>query len=303
MIRRFFTKDKLEPVDTALNIGWKLTLAVGTLVLLLYCAAEGVMPDGTSAGGVLLLVFAVLGFGFVLTVGSAYGALSMLWALRILIAGGNRLLIKRGKPTASMRPALMSPGLATAISPICFAVFASGAGLAWFHGNSRAIGIVSFFMITGFLLLCFFGTNSPKESRIQWRLVFTGIGSALFVALSAVNPHLLDVTMGMLGIRALPNDAVIVAKTDRDNLVAWTKLHGITLRSCAIDGTDQWVIQNGIAVWHGLGSTSYVRIQEGPESLDKSVLVPVPSNGLTVLRQRNAGYRCPSSGERQTATS
>lgn len=288
---RYTTKERLEPVDLLLNISWKLTLSVGALVLICYCALEGVIPDGVTAGDALLLVFSVLSFGAILAVGTFYGALSTLWLLRAILAIGNSILKRRGRPTASLHKALDSWFVWGAVSGLCFVVFAVMFYVIWVNGNRRMVDIIVFFPLAGFLMVCFFGTVPPDGKRMGWRMATVAFVAAFYVASNFGRAPLLDLTMGVLGVRTLPNDALIVGKDYRDRMESWATLYGIPLQSCAIAGANQWLLQNAVGVWHGIGATSYVRISATSGDA-KSLLIPVAAKDLTVLRQRKAAYRC-----------
>lgn len=61
----YLHSERLEGIQSLLTIGLKLMLAMGSLVVIVYCGAEGILPDGFSFGDAFVLVCSILSFSVV----------------------------------------------------------------------------------------------------------------------------------------------------------------------------------------------------------------------------------------------
>jgi hypothetical protein len=83
----------------------------------------------------------------------------------------------------------------------------------------------------------------------------------LFSSLALSPPALLNMTMGMLGIRSLSNQLVTMSDADHIQLAQVVRLNNLKVSFCKLPA-DQWGSLDVRAIWYDLGNTSFVRIYD-----------------------------------------
>lgn len=290
-------REPLDLTQTLIGICLKLLLALGTLLVMVYCAAEGVLPDGFSVADAFVVVGIVLSFGFITVVGTAYGAISTFWLLMLVVRGGNALLRKFGKEGATATYAYgLDPGwmhfVGSATAFIVFGIVAIGVRSPI---DTRLSGTIAFFMEYGFLLLCVVAATPRTGKRLGWKLSAALLFSAVFLAANTTHPSLLNMSTGMLGIRSLPGDAVVVSDDAKKAIEQVAAAYGLSLRTCALTESKQWILKDARAVWHGVGATSYLRVFNTETETSASLLLPVERKSVVVYRRDGKNLVCRSS--------
>lgn len=201
-------------------------------------------------------------------------------------------MARKGKPEAKFIGGIAIGWPQALASLFAFALF--GLVAVYTHGASdmRLQGTILFFMSYGFLLVCAFAIVPPNGKRIGWKFGGLLVIATLFLASNAARPALLNYSMGMMGLRSFPGDAVIVSEAVKQNVEGIASAYGISLRACELHGLKQWILRDGRAVWHGVGTTSYLRIFDAAADGTHSVLIPVDRKSVTVIRRDHATLIC-----------
>lgn len=284
------SKELLEQLKEIISIGRTTVVVIGVLVLFFYCISERVMPDGLSLGDALLLILIALGFGIIVLVGTLYGAITTLWFVQLLVSGVNRL--KPAAPPTTLRPALRGFQIVSVLCCVIFVIagFASysvGGSIGW-----QVLRTILFFPLVGFVLLLVFGVTNPasKLPGLRWSL-----GFAVLIFLSgmiATKPALLDLTMITMGIRSSPGALIVVSDSDHERLDELARQSGLTLEFCQLPRSSQWGTRDARAIWHGIGSTSWIKLLDRDTDGKDSLLVPIPRTSLEVIRPENVSLTC-----------
>ena len=257
-------------------------------------SAEGILPDGFSFADAFVVVGIVLSFGFIIVVGTAYGAISTFWLLMLVMRGGNALVRKFGKEGAKYANGLEPGWMHFGGSVAAFIVFGIVAIEVRSPIDTRLFGTIAFFMENGFLLLCVFAVAPRTEKRLGWKLSAILLASTVFLAANTTRPTLLNMSMGMLGIRSLPGDAVVVSDDAKKAIEQIATAYGLRLRTCALTESKQWILTETRAVWHGVGATSYLRIFDTETQTSASLLLPVERKSVVVYRRNGVSLVCRS---------
>ncbi|MFM0414373.1 hypothetical protein [Paraburkholderia aromaticivorans] len=285
------TKEHLEYAKQLLGVTWTSILTIGGLVVISYCWSEGFLPDGLSFGDAFLLGYASFSFAVILVVGALFGALCALWLVTSLVWAGNRYRRKKGLPEAEMRTQVRGAFY------VCLSVIAT-AGLAtlviMLPGpiDMHFRGTAGFFFLVGFAGLCLMGVKAPQRQPVT--LIVAGwIGCLLVtVAMIGTRPALLNISMGMVGIRSLPAHLVAVGDAEHDQLAQVAKINNLSVKFCQLPETKQWATFDARTVWNGVGTTAYIRLMDKSTGGSRTVLVPVKRDGVEVLRGENLRFVC-----------
>ena len=285
------TKEHLEYAKQLLGVTWTGILTIGGLVVISYCWSEGFLPDGISFGDAFLLGYASFSFVVILAVGALFGALCALWLVTGIVWVGNWYRRKKSLPEAEMRPQVSGKfyvclSVITTASLVTLVIMLPG------PIDMHLRGTAGFFFLVGFAGLCFMGVKAPQ--RQPTTLMVAGwIGCLLVVvALIGTRPALLNISMGMVGIRSLPAHLVAVGDAEHDQLAQVAKINNLTVKFCQLPDTKQWATFDARAVWNGIGNTAYIRLMDKGTAGLRTVLVPVKKDGVEVLRGENLRFVC-----------
>lgn len=287
-------KDSLEYWHTTSGLVFKIAVAAGGLLMMVYCIGEGVLPENVALGDSVFLIWCLVSFGFVSIVGTFYGAAASLWIICMMLKLGNAFQRLRGKSQAKFVEQLRSGPIIYAASPLCFSVFLLVAITTDARADIRLAETMGFFVLFGGFLVMAFGVIPVDGERISWRLGVLIIGGVLVMAAVGTRPALLNVTMSMLGVRSLPGEAVVISDSERARIAGYAKLYGIDVAFCELSGTGQAAISDAYVVWHAVGATSFVRLAAAPKSFNKGIVVPTPRKDLTVIGRDQLTPECRS---------
>lgn len=300
-------KEVLEVFQILISVAWKGILAVGATLVVLYCASEGFLPDGFSLGDAFLLVYVSFGFGVLAFVGTLYGAIAMLWFARAVIYLSNRSASKKGKPQTLLHRWLSDRFLIFVASPAVFIAFVVGIFLIDGAKDMRPREIFAFFLVCGFLTIAIFGisqreneaseaasTPAPEQAanRYKPRMKVVTYAALILLLMIALRPAILNFTMGMLGVRSLPKDLVVVNQKTRDHLIQLANHSKISIRFCPLAESNEWASRDIRSVWGGVGSKAYLRLMDIKSAADRSILVPVARDSVEVVRAERVGFEC-----------
>ncbi|AJX93923.1 hypothetical protein ISJ10_23245 [Burkholderia pseudomallei] len=276
------SKDHLESLKIVANFGQASVIVAGVLLAFFYCAAERITPSGLSLGDVFSLVIITLGFGVLMIVGCGYGILATIFPLQCLI-----WVIERRNRQPAQRieviPALQGKGTAL-MSIFLLALF-----LLLIYGlhagapDLNASRTLSFFPIFGFFLNFVFSTRWPAGrslaplSRIALAIALLG------AIIGSVHPALLNFTMTIIGVRSEPAALIVVDKDEHARLEELAKQNGLDIRFCKLSATDSWATRDARAIWHNIGSTSYIRLLDRTTNGQRNLRVPIAQDHLNVV--------------------
>jgi hypothetical protein len=231
-----------------------------------------------------LFVLAIIGLG--------YGAFSALWIVRSLVAIRNWRLRRKGEVADFTLYSNFDGRFMIFMSFLVWLPFAWLLIRADGAPDMRLHGTLGYFMLAGFLLVLFFGvcssTNRPQSPRLRASL----IAMLLFSSLAVTRPALLNMTMGTLGIRSLPNQLVAMSDADHIQLAQVARLNNLKVSFCKLPDTNQWGSLDVRAIWYDVGNTSFVRIYDSSSEGRRSVVVPLDRKSVEVIRGENVRFTC-----------
>ncbi|TDQ83483.1 hypothetical protein [Paraburkholderia silvatlantica] len=285
------TKEQLEYVKAFLGVVWIGILIIGGFVVVSYCWSEGFLPDGISFGDAFLLGYASFSFAVILVIGALFGSTCAFWLVAAILWIGNRYRKKRGLAEAEFRDQFKGK------FNLCMSVVVTiplAAVVIMLPGpiDMHLQGTAAFFFLLGFAGLCFFGVKAPQRQPMGLK-VASWVGFLLVVvAMIGTRPALLNISMGMVGIRSLPSNLVAIGDSEYGQLSQVAKINNLNIKFCRLQETQQWGTFDARAVWNGIGTTSYVRLMDENSKGGRTVLVPVKKDGVEVLRGDNMRFVC-----------
>ncbi|KWO52351.1 hypothetical protein [Burkholderia ubonensis] len=286
------SKEYLESVKLIAGLIQAAVIVIGILVSFLYCAAETITPSGLSLGDVFSIVIITLGFGIVVMLGSAYGMFAAVFPLQCLLwlaEHRNRQPIQRIEIIPSLQgkwTAFMSASLLAIFLLLIYAVH--GKNLPDFSA-ARTFG---FFPILGFFLLFILCTSWPS-GRTPAPLHRAFLATVITVAVTiVVRPALLDFTMTVIGIRSAPSELIVVNKAEHARLEELAKQNSLDIRFCALPGSDSWATRDARAIWHNIGSKSYIRLLDRATNGQRNLRVPIAQDHLDVIGTESKASIC-----------
>ncbi|MBJ9616333.1 hypothetical protein KTE49_11565 [Burkholderia multivorans] len=285
------SKDHLESVKLIANLVQASIVVAGILIAFFYCTGERITPSGLSLGDVFSLVIITLGFGTVMVVGCGYGMLATIFPLQCLIwviERRNRQPAQRIEMISALQgkgPALMSIFLLALFLLLIYELHAAAPGF-------NASRTLSFFPIVGFFLNFALCTRWPaalshtRLSRIALAIALMGM------IMGCVHPELLDLTMTIIGIRSEPAALIVVDNEEHTRLEQLAKQNGLDVRFCALSASDSWATRDARAVWHNIGSTSYIRLLDRATGGERNLRVPIGQDHLNVVSTEGGTSFC-----------
>ncbi|CAG9256070.1 conserved membrane hypothetical protein [Burkholderia diffusa] len=289
------SKEQTEQLKNLLSIAQASVVVIGVLVVFLYCASENITPDGLSLGDAFFLIWIALGFGFMLVVGTQLGLMVALIPAKWFLAFIDRL--NGGRTSHQLTPYFQEPFLRLGSGFGLFAI-ALGVVLAVVTKTTFdwvAIRTGGFFVLYGGALLvsCFARNTKRQPIRAYSGLTMLALASSMFiVCLGSIKPELLNYTMQLMGIRSEPRALLVVSSTDHDRLDELAKQSGISMDFCKLPRSNSWGTLDARAVWHGIGTTSYVKLLDSITDGRRNLLVPIPRANLEVVRPKLVSLTC-----------
>ncbi|WP_261527635.1 hypothetical protein [Burkholderia multivorans] len=110
--------------------------------------------------------------------------------------------------------------------------------------------------------------------------------------MGCVHPELLDLTMTIIGIRSEPAALIVVDNEEHTRLEQLAKQNGLDVRFCALSATDSWATRDARAVWHNIGSTSYIRLLDRATGGERNLRVPIGQDHLNVVSTEGGTSFC-----------
>ncbi|HKT29464.1 hypothetical protein [Dyella sp.] len=277
------SKEVLEKTKEIIFILRSIIAASGVLIVFFYCYTEHIIPDGMSFGDVIFLIFMALGFGALFVFGVFYGLVVAFAPWRGLLWLVNKT---RRDPAASpwKIPPFLDGGVFMVVSLLCLILFLLSGIESKASPDARWLGTLSYFALCGFLLLVIFGANHPSKYRLSVRLSMAIVIAIFLGLLPLTKPALLNITMTSLGIRSQQGALVLVSKDDYDRLTDLATQNGFIIDLFQFPHSSQWGMRGARVIWHGIGSTSYVRLMDKNSNDERALLVPIPRADLEVIR-------------------
>lgn len=94
-------KEKTEAWNGIATLTYKVAIALGAIVTLIYMFRISYFPTGLTPGEVIFFVFIALAFGFVSAILLVYGTFSALWLSQFLTHGTRLFVFRNWKPRSS----------------------------------------------------------------------------------------------------------------------------------------------------------------------------------------------------------
>lgn len=289
------SKEQTEQLKNLLSIAQTSVVVIGVLIIFLYCAAENFTPDGLSLGDAFFLIWIALGFGIMLVFGTQLGLILALIPIKWFLAFIDRL---NGGRTSNQLLTFFQERFFLVASVFGWFGIAFGVVLAVVTRTTfdwTAIRTGGFFVLYGGMLFIFCFTRDTKRQPIRVHsamttLVLTGLmfGSCL----GMVRPELLNYTMQFMGIRSESGALLVVSSTDHDRLDELAKQSGISINFCKLPRSSSWGTLDARAIWHGIGSTSYVKLLDSATEGARNLLVPIPRANLEIVRPKMISLTC-----------
>lgn len=289
------SKEQTEQLKNLLSIAQAAVVVIGVLVVFLYCAAENITPDGLSLGDAFFLIWVALGFGFMFVVGTQLGVMVALIPTKWLLAFVDRL--NDGRTSNQLLPFFQEPFLRLGSG---FGLFSIALGVVLAVVTKTAFDWVAirtggFFVLYGgmLLVLCFTRNTKREALRTYSGLTMLALASSMFIfCLGIVRPELLNYTMQLMGIRSEQGALLVVSSTDHDRLDELARQSGIRIDFCKLPLSSSWGTLDARVIWHGIGTTSYVKLLDSGTEGRRNLLVPIPRANLEVVRPQMISLAC-----------
>ncbi|AIY43005.1 hypothetical protein LT85_3847 [Collimonas arenae] len=276
----------------------KLILAIGVVLVFVYCFSEGFSITGLSISDVFLFTYVAFSFSAIYTIGIIFGGFTTLWFINGLAWLFNRR--KNKKSEAIVYPLLT--GYNT-VSLFLF-VLAVAAGILLKVDpvgrlNADYSTAIFYFISTGFFVCLIFGIRiTEPENALSKKM---GVLIVLLVAIAyivLIHPALLNLTMSQMGIRSKSSDVILLDSESYKKTISVAKLYGIPVKACQIPGQSTWVVEHLNVIWNFFGDKSYLEIfqvNQNTGNIFKSRQFFVPKTGVDIIRGGNQDLRCPMS--------
>lgn len=287
-------KSLTDAIESSLALAWKVVIALGGLVLVAYCYFESIMPEGLSLGDAFFLASASFSFACIALIGVGCGAFAALWLLKLIVVVRNHRLAARGLPPASRLHRFVDSGSMMLMS---FFVALPFAYLLIFvrdqTPDGRMHATLMFFATVGAFASIIFLIVPAQAQRRDVRFTVSICAMAVFGALVATRPALLNLAMVNLGVRSAPGQMLLFSNAEHDELAAIADASGVKVSFCKLPGTAMWGTRAVRAVWYGVGNSSYVRLFDEANA-SRDVLVRVDRTAMEVLRGDKTDFKCIS---------
>ncbi|WP_053572588.1 hypothetical protein [Caballeronia cordobensis] len=286
-------KSLIDVIQASFSTAWKAVLLLGGAVLIAYCYFEGIVPEGLSLGDAFFLASAAFSFTCIALIGIGFGAFAALWALKLFVVANNFRLKRCGKPPAALLHRAVDNGATVFMSLIVTLAFGSTLVLLKDQSpDARMHATLLFFAAAGLIggiLLLIVPTEAQRPSI---RLTVSFLAMTIFGLLVATRPALLNLAMVNLGVRSAPGQVVLFSDAEHTQLAAIATASGVKVQFCKLPTTDKWGTRDARAVWHGVGSSSYVRLFDETNG-SRDVLARANRADVEVIRGERAGFDCP----------
>lgn len=274
-----------KSIDVKLISDWitlllKIGGGIGALLLVAYAAKEHFFYDLTSFATVSLLLLMALAFSFLVIAASLYSAVSFVWLVALLFWIISRLSYQwlGHQPRVRLRPAISKWRIGFSV-----VLFLLLAGTVSTSKQPTNWPLVLWAVSIGFLISSAVCTEPivPASAnvflqRILMILVLLIVMPFMF---RGVFTYLLDRSMILLNFRSDPNQYVVLGEQSYRQVSALANTAGIQVSSCELR-KDMWLLRGVILVWHGTGTTSYLRITGRS---GQSLLIPLPSSEVGAI--------------------
>jgi hypothetical protein len=281
-LRETLNKVDVKQVSDWITLLLKITSGSGALLLVIYAAKEHFFYDLSSLAAITLLLLAVLAFSLLTAAVGLYGFWILLWVFTVffLLARcvaqffGQQLQCRLRRYPVWWYYQIVSIMLFVAVVPII------GVGK---HPLNFYIPLLLWGAVSGLVIFVLVvlepitGTPSITETRNR----FLGAVATPFVLLLMFGPlgYMLDRSMVLLSLRTEEDEFITVTAASYQTVAALANVQGIQLSSCEIR-KDLWLLRGAALVWHGIGTTSYLRIKG---EADRSLLIPLPSADVAAI--------------------
>jgi len=292
-------KEMLEQMKSLGSLARSAIVSMGVALFFVYCWSEHILPDGLSIGDALLLILIALGFGVVLVFGIVYGAVVAIWFIRLLSwFGKSRLGHYVGiKSVRSLHPSMMSLD-ALICSILCAFVFTVLAVGAYIHTSPDDLGLertLWFFPACGLFLLIVFATTSEVQQPLTMKFKAALGAGLVFAFLLSFRPVLLNMTFMAFGLRSNPAALIVISADEHARLEGLAKQSGLHVDFCQLPDSPKWATLNARAIWHGIGTTSYLSLIDQGSSGNRTLTVPVPRSDVEIIHPSHVTLTCKGS--------
>lgn len=294
------SEEQTEKLKSLLSIAQTSIVVLGVLVVFFYCATENITPDGLSLGDAFFLIWIALGFGFMLVLGTLLGVTVVQIPTNWFLTFINRL--NKGRTSHQLHSFFQDPFLRMG-SFFSLLGIALGSVLAVMTKTTFDWGLIraaGFFCIYGFVLLVWCFVSNTKRPTLPvyngLRLLTVSILAFCF-SFAIVRPELLNYTMERMGLRSESGALLVISSADHDRLDELAKQGGISIEFCKLPRSSSWGTLDVRVIWHGIGTTSYVKLLAPNTDGRRNLLVPIPRENLVIIRPRMISLVCKDGRE------
>jgi hypothetical protein len=276
-----FRKLDTKPISDWIALVLKIMGGIGAFLLIAYAAKEHFFYDLSSLAAISLLLLVAFAFSFLVAAAAFYAVVSMIWlpvALFWVISWTTRRF--GHPPKVRLRPAITKWHVG--FSFFMFLLMGSYILVAA-SKHSVTFPILHWFALTGFVAACLIVTEpitlTSGSSTLKRLLSALAVPVLLLFLVSGSFSYLLDRSMIILSFRSEPDQYVTLSEQSYRKVDALARTASIPMSACELR-KDYWLIKGVTLVWHGIGTTSYLRVTGKP---NVRLLIPLPSSDVQAI--------------------
>lgn len=311
-------KEKVELASSLLGVVGKLGIAVGIIVVFLYLGELRFFVAEVSAADSLILAYVAFAAGSYVVAAVVYGAFAVVWLFLLIewiatrckptqATNGNcgEVRLLGLWPSTRMQNVFLAAASLLVFSEFCLLVVGA------FLGDSRR-GMQVAFLFTGLLasglvaisMLMYFSRAAEKPFG-QNKLHSIGVTFVAALIVLVIVPGNLGTVvhkvMSGVGLRH-ERTAIELSEKNFRRLTSVSETLGLSLSSCAIDGTDSHLVLDVDVLWNGVGTKSLIGVRSVSES-DETLKLEMEASGVSPLRSVALPKQCKntvSSSQKQS---
>ncbi|WP_320534461.1 OmpA family protein [Robbsia andropogonis] len=289
-------KDRWDSYNTIASLCYKISAAIGAIVVFSYLFEIRFFPTGLTAAEVIFFVFVAMGFGLVYVMLVGFGAASAIWLINLIVSFRKILRFRRrrgkkgwkswGAPKRLLlmrvhrfrykttrlakrhyhvlHPELRGIGCTLLSCVLCLvlAILVLSTDVTAIH--RLIVGI----FVSGFIALSF-SYGGDKRGKIQpakkgywnlawFRLSFATVSPLIMLVALHSAMDLVHVVFQQLGIRIM-DVSVEVPVNEIDSITRISEILGRPLVDCHRSAKgDRMLVHHADVLWTGVGSTTYL---------------------------------------------
>ena len=107
-----------------------------------------------------------------------------------------------------------------------------------------------------------------------------------------LHPALSEITMTALGVRSVPGSLVLLSNEDHQKLDEIAKNSGLVINFCQLPSSGKWATTDVRVVWHGIGTTSYIRLLDHASGGEYALAVSMPKSSIEIVNPARIKLLC-----------